>query len=50
MTTGEPLVINGAMKPISTLRLPLESVDLKTKEFLLHISSVQIYAQSLPAV
>ena len=32
MTTGEPLVINGAMKPISTLRLPLESVDLKTKE------------------
>lgn len=32
MTTGEPLVINGAMKPISTLRIPLESVDVITKE------------------
>ncbi|HHY16920.1 MAG TPA: chorismate synthase [Firmicutes bacterium] len=30
--TGEPLVIQGAMKPIATLRIPLESVDLKTKK------------------
>ncbi|NNG15786.1 MAG: chorismate synthase [Gemmatimonadales bacterium] len=30
MTTGEPLVIKIAMKPISTLRKPLETVDLDT--------------------
>lgn len=30
MTTGEPLVCRGAMKPISTLRKPLRSVDLAT--------------------
>lgn len=29
MTTGEPLVVRGAMKPISTLRKPLGSVDLR---------------------
>ena len=29
MTTGEPLVVRGAMKPISTLRKPLASVDLR---------------------
>jgi chorismate synthase len=29
VTTGEPLVVRGAMKPISTLRKPLESVDLR---------------------
>jgi len=29
VTTGEPLVIRGAMKPISTLRKPLPSVDLR---------------------
>lgn len=29
MTTGEPLVVRGAMKPISTLRRPLASVDLR---------------------
>ncbi len=32
MTTGEPLVIRVAMKPLSTLRAPLASVDLVTKE------------------
>jgi len=32
MTTGEPLVIRVAMKPLSTLRSPLASVDLVTKE------------------
>ncbi len=29
MTTGEPLVVRGAMKPISTLLKPLASVDLR---------------------
>ena len=31
MTTGEPLVVRVAMKPLSTLRSPLASVDLVTK-------------------
>src|SRR5437879_601634 len=30
MTTGEPLVLRVAMKPISTLMSPLQTVDLKT--------------------
>lgn len=29
VTTGEPLVVRGAMKPISTLRKPLPSIDLR---------------------
>jgi chorismate synthase len=29
VTTGEPLVVRGAMKPISTLMKPLPSVDLR---------------------
>lgn len=32
MTNGQPLVIRAAKKPISTLRKPLESVNLKTKQ------------------
>lgn len=32
MTTGEPLVARAAMKPISTLYKPLQSVDFYTKE------------------
>lgn len=32
VTTGEPLVIRGAMKPIPTLRAPLATVDIRTKE------------------
>jgi chorismate synthase len=32
MTNGQPVVVRGAMKPISTLLKPLESVDLNTKE------------------
>ena len=32
MTNGQPLVIRAAMKPISTLQKPLESIDMKTKE------------------
>jgi len=32
MTNGQPLVVRAAMKPISTLRKPLESVNLQTKQ------------------
>jgi chorismate synthase len=32
MTNGEPLVVRGAMKPISTLMRPLQSVDVDSKE------------------
>lgn len=32
MTTGQPLVVRGAMKPISTLMTPLDTVDLRTGE------------------
>ncbi|MFW6205959.1 MAG: chorismate synthase, partial [Gemmatimonadota bacterium] len=32
ITTGEPLVVRVAMKPLSTLMKPLRSVDLRTKE------------------
>lgn len=32
VTTGEPVLVRGAMKPISTLRKPLASVDLRSGE------------------
>ena len=32
MTNGQPLVVRAAKKPISTLRKPLESVNLETKQ------------------
>jgi chorismate synthase len=32
MTNGQDLVVRGLLKPISTLRRPLESVDLRTRE------------------
>jgi chorismate synthase len=32
MTNGEDVVVRGLLKPISTLRKPLESVDLETRE------------------
>ncbi|NBW96544.1 MAG: chorismate synthase [Planctomycetia bacterium] len=32
ITNGQPLVVRAAMKPISTLRRPLESVNLRTKQ------------------
>lgn len=32
MTNGQPLVIRGAVKPISTMTKPLRSVDTETKE------------------
>jgi chorismate synthase len=32
ITTGEPLLLRAAMKPISTLKKPLRSVDVRTKQ------------------
>jgi len=32
MTNGKPVIVRGAMKPISTLGKPLMSVDLNTKQ------------------
>jgi chorismate synthase len=32
MTTGDPLIVTGAMKPLPTLTKPLRSVDTETKE------------------
>jgi chorismate synthase len=32
MTNGRPVVVRGAMKPISTLGKPLQSIDLNTKQ------------------
>jgi chorismate synthase len=32
MTTGEPIVVRAAMKPLSTLRRPLDTVNLETGE------------------
>ncbi|OHB75794.1 MAG: chorismate synthase [Planctomycetes bacterium RBG_16_64_10] len=32
MTNGQPLIVRAAKKPISTLRKPLESIDLGTKQ------------------
>ncbi len=32
ITNGEPILVRGLLKPISTLRKPLESVDLDTRE------------------
>ena len=45
MTNGEDLVIRGYIKPISTLRQPLESVDLETRE-----PSAAVYERSDVAV
>jgi len=32
MTTGEPIIVKGVMKPIPTLYKPLQSIDIDTKE------------------
>lgn len=32
MTTGDPVIVRGAMKPLPTLTKPLRSVDIETKE------------------
>ena len=31
MTTGQPVVVRGFLKPLSTLRKPLRSVEINTK-------------------
>ena len=31
MTTGQPIVVRGFLKPLSTLRKPLRSVDITSK-------------------
>ena len=30
MSNGQPLIVRGALKPISTMRTPLQTVDVKT--------------------
>jgi len=45
MTNGQDLLVRGLLKPISTLRRPLESVDLETRE-----SSPAAYERSDVAV
>ena len=45
MTNGQDVVVRGYIKPISTLRKPLESVDLETRE-----SSTAAYERSDVAV
>ena len=32
MTNGQPIVVRAAMKPISTLQTPLESIEMETKQ------------------
>jgi chorismate synthase len=32
VTNGQPVIVHAAMKPLSTLRTPLKSVDLATKQ------------------
>lgn len=32
MTNGQPLVVRGALKPIATMRTPLQTVDVRTHE------------------
>lgn len=45
ITNGEPLVARAAMKPLSSLRRPLRSVDLETKEpFLAQVERSDITA------
>jgi chorismate synthase len=31
MTTGQPVIVRGFLKPLSTLRKPLRSVEINTK-------------------
>jgi chorismate synthase len=31
MTTGQPIIVRGFLKPLSTLRKPLRSVEINTK-------------------
>ncbi len=51
MTTGQPLVVRAAMKPISTLMRPLPSVDLRTGEpALAHIERSDVCSVPAAAV
>jgi len=45
MTNGQDVLVRGMLKPISTLRRPLESVDLATRE-----SALAAYERSDVAV
>ena len=48
MTTGEPLRVRVAFKPLSTLMRPLRSVDIKTKAEAVGTSSAPTYARFRP--
>jgi chorismate synthase len=51
MTTGQPIVVRAAMKPIATLMKPLESVDLRSGEATLaHIERADTCAVPAAAV
>lgn len=51
ITNGEPIVIRAAMKPISTMHTPLESVDLVTKKpAKAHVERADICAVAAAAV
>lgn len=51
ITNGEPIVVRAAMKPISTLRKPLGSVDLATKKAVsAHVERSDVCAVEAAAV
>lgn len=51
MTTGQPIVVRAAMKPIATLMKPLDSVDLRTGEATLaHVERADTCAVPAAAV
>lgn len=51
VTNGEPVVIRAAMKPISTLKKPLQSVDLVTKKAAAaHVERADVCAVEAAAV
>jgi chorismate synthase len=45
MTNGQDLLVRGMLKPISTLRRPLESVDLVTREPMVSIVLAQAFLE-----
>ena len=51
VTNGEPVVVRAAMKPISTLRKPLKSVDLISKKSVAaHVERADVCAAAAAAV
>jgi len=51
MTTGQPLIVRAAMKPIATLMKPLHSVNLSTgKAALAHVERSDVCAVPAAAV